>query len=468
MTKQLPETAAATIGAFIAHHPSSHPAEAVAFAQRAFLDTVGCMLLGAERPATRFALEAVMPWGEGDKPVIGTALTLPAPWAALVNGTSAHALDFDDWEDPGITHASASLVPAILAEAAPDTPASVLFDAYLVGLEVIMRIGEAVNMTHYELGWHTTNTLSVMGCAAACARLHRLDARTSMNAVSLSTSMMGGFTSQFGTTTKPMHAGLAAKSGIVAAQIAATGATAQAAVMESDAGFLNAMTKCTASELAERLALLGKPLSVLHLGMHNKKYPSCSCTHLVLEGCLMLREAHGLKPEDIAHVEGCISDIAFSVLPYGVPESGNEGLFSVPWCAAAALIDGKVTIETFSEASIRREDLRALAARVSVTQHPRFPGLAFHEDHPDITRITLVSGEVLEQPIAFPIGGPRRPLSNEELAEKFHACANSQIPRESAEATCALLLGQTTDWRLGALTSLVTHDEEQAKPMARV
>ena len=467
MAPRTRSTAAGTIGAFVVRHPSEHPDEAIAFAKRAFLDTIGCMLLGAEQPAARFALEAVETWGSGDRPIVGTTRSLPAPWAALVNGTSAHALDFDDWEDPGITHASASLVPAIMAQAEAHHTGATLFDAYLVGLEVIMRIGEAVNMTHYELGWHTTNTLSVLGCAAACARLRQFDETAAMNAISISTSMMGGFTSQFGTTAKPMHAGLAAKSGLVSAQVASVGATGQPAVLESGACFLNAMTKCQPEALAERLALLGKPLSVLRLGMHNKKFPSCSCTHLVIEGCMMLREKHDLKPDEIVHVEGCVSDIAFSVLPYGVPETSNEGLFSVPWCAAAALVDGKVTIGTFSEESIRRGDLRRMAERVSVTEHPRFPGLAFHEDHPDITRITLDSGEVLEQPIAFPIGGPNRPLSDEELSCKFHDCAANRITREDADAVCAMLLGRSTNWRLNDLITLVTRKADRSNSMSR-
>ena len=173
---------------------------------------------------------------------------------------------------------------------------------------------------------------------------------------------------------------------------------------------------------------------------------------------MILREKHQLKPEDIAHIEGCISDIAFSVLPYGVPENRAEGLFSVPWCAAAALVDGAVTIETFSPETLLRSDLRTLAAKVSVTQHPRFPGLAFHEDHPDVTRITLTSGEVLEQAIAFPIGGPNRPLSPDDLSAKFFSCSKDKISAPKAKGAHDLLMGQRTSWPVEQLMTMLTKE----------
>ena len=156
------------LGAFIATAPRGHTDLALGRARTAFLDTIGCMLLGAPSDPARIAREAIATWGLGNAVIAGTLLTTPAPWAALVNGTAAHAFDLDDYEDPGNTHPSAVLVPALLAQAADrQIDGAALLDAYIVGLEVIMRIREAVNYSHYNIGWHSTRTLGTIGAAAA-------------------------------------------------------------------------------------------------------------------------------------------------------------------------------------------------------------------------------------------------------------------------------------------------------------
>lgn len=413
------QTCAQQIGHYVSQGPLNHPQDAWESAQRAFVDTLGCMYLGANHPDTQTVLAMTRDWGAGDRPVIGTSERRPAPWAALVNGTSAHAYDFDDWEDPGITHGSAAIFPAVLAIADAATSIDAVLDAWSVGIEVIMRIGQAVNMTHYELGWHTTNTLGAIGAAAACARLTSLDQFAASNAISLSTSMAGGFTSQFGTTAKPLHAGLAAKTGVISASLAARGATAQPAIFEQDAGFLKAMTRATADQLSASLALLGTVHAISQYGLHIKRYPSCGCTHLVVEACQNIRAVHGIQFLDIAHVETVISDIARSVLPYGVPKNRTEALFSVPWCAAVALVDGSVGVESFQPETLKRQDLLELSARISVEEHPRSPGLAFHPDFPDRVKVYLKDGRFMTDSIAYPSGSPQRPLDRADLKAKF-------------------------------------------------
>ena len=412
-------TCAEVIANFVVHSPNTHPEEVWAHAKRAFADTIGCMYLGADHPDTQAVLTTVQSWGTGDSKVYGRPEKLPAPWAALVNGTSAHAYDFDDWEDPGITHTSAAIYPALLAITDDAVSLEAIWDAWIVGVEVLMRIGEAVNMTHYELGWHTTNTLAAIGAAAACARLMSLNETETSHAVSVSTSMIGGFTSQFGTTAKPLHAGLAAKTGILSASFAANNVTAQKAVFESDAGFLKAMTRASPDDLRGSLAHLGQTYAMLRYGLHIKNYPSCGATHLVIEACQNLRNRHQMKPSDVVGVETVISDIARSVLPYGVPKDRTEALFSVPWCATVALIDGDVGVASFQPDALSRSDLLDLAARVSVNEHPRSPGLAFHPDFPDAVTVHLKDGQSFSDRIAYPIGSPKRPLPHDDLRRKF-------------------------------------------------
>jgi len=426
------KTCAEQIALFIAQSSKTHPENIRQAARRAFADTLGCMYLGSRHPDTMTILSTVQPWGQGDKPVFGHEIRLPAPWAALVNGTSAHAYDFDDWEDPGISHGSAAIFPALLALADDDTSLESIEDAWIIGTEVIMRIGQAVNMTHYELGWHTTNTIGALGAAAACARLMSLDASKACHAISLSTSMIGGFTLQFGTTAKPMHAGLASKTGVMSASLAARNATAQKAVFEEDAGFLSAMTHATPAQLQEALTELGKNYAIAQFGLHIKKYPSCGGTHLVIEACQKIREKHQVSSADIASVDTSISDIAYSILPYRVPNNRTEALFSVPWCAAVALVDGDVGVPSFQPEALARPNLLDLSARISVNEHPRSPGVAFHPDFPDVVTVRLKDGQSFTETVSYPLGSPPRPLATSDLRSKF--LENMKLGKAPADA----------------------------------
>src|SRR5690606_38998749 len=208
-------------GAWLAAASGKWPHEAIVAARNAFMDTIGVAIPGAAEAATRKVFSTVRSWGEGPCTVIGSDVRLAAPWAALVNGTAAHALDFDDNFDPAKAHASAVLVPAILPLAEQeDTSGPASLEASLAGLPILRRLGQGLNPPPRTRGWHATATVAAGGGAAACAPLLRLGARETAFALSISTSRAGGFMSQFGTSTKPLHAGLAAKAGVLAASLA--------------------------------------------------------------------------------------------------------------------------------------------------------------------------------------------------------------------------------------------------------
>lgn len=176
------------------------------------------MIAGAGADVTRRTAAAIAGLGGGPCSALGSA-PMAAPWAAMINATAAHALDFDDYDFPAISHPSAVLVPALLAlgEERGSSGSDVL-DAYIVGYEAMACVGKADNMLRYQRGWHATATLGTLGAAVACARLARHDIQATAAALSIATSMAAGFKSQFGTMTKPLHAGLAAKIGILAAR----------------------------------------------------------------------------------------------------------------------------------------------------------------------------------------------------------------------------------------------------------
>ncbi|MGI9407782.1 MAG: MmgE/PrpD family protein, partial [Hyphomicrobiaceae bacterium] len=194
------EPAITQLARYVATGQPDYNADVRTTIRHALIDTLGCILAGAREPVARQTLETARNWGAGEAPVYGTGVHLPAPWAAMVNATAAHALEFDDWEVPGNTHPSAVLIPALLAAAASGehtVSGADIVDAYAMGFEVIARIGEAVNFEHYNDGFHSTATLGAIGAAGGVTRLMKLDAETTANALALSVSQAIGYACQF-------------------------------------------------------------------------------------------------------------------------------------------------------------------------------------------------------------------------------------------------------------------------------
>lgn len=280
MTASEPSNPLLAYGAWLATASGEWPHEAIVAARNAFMDTIGVTIPGAAETVTRKVFRTVRSWGEGPCTVIGADIRLAAPWAALVNGTAAHALDFDDNFDPAKAHASAVLVPAILALAEQEEASGLAcIDAYIAGLQIMGRVGQGLNPAHRNRGWHATATVGAVGAAAACARLLRLGEREAAFGLSISTSMAGGFMSQFGTSTKPLHAGLAAKAGVLAASLARRGVDAGLATLDGPTGMNRLMVGPDLEELRAALtrvehgqtlrfetASVGQPLLILRAG----------------------------------------------------------------------------------------------------------------------------------------------------------------------------------------------------------
>ena len=384
---------------------------------------------------TQAALETAAAWGAGAAAVVGTAQGLPPPFAALVNGASAHALDLDDYDEPANSHPSAVLFPALLALLAErERPGSDLLDAYVLGLEIIQRLGEALNMSHYNLGWHSTATLGSLGAAAACARLQGLDAIRTANALSLATSMATGYVSQIGSQAKPIQAGLAAKNGVLAAGLATAGVTGNAKVLDGPVSLASRMVEPGQADFGPALARLGRPWSIEAHGLAVKAYPSCGYTHRTIDGALALRRDHGLTVADIASAELSLPDFHLAILPFQVPETGTQGLFSPAWCAAVAFSRGKVTVEDFAEDALADPALRDLAARIVVSGRvPKDRSRNLDPEDPDRISVVLRDGQVLETAVPLPLGAAAKPLTAAQLEAKFFNCATRRVSRARAE-----------------------------------
>jgi 2-methylcitrate dehydratase PrpD len=352
------------LGEFVA--AGAPPASARERAAAAVLDTIGVTLAGAVEPAARIVQDTIREEGTGHFVVVGTPLGASAANAAFANGTAAHALDYDDMCFVSLAHPSAPLVAGGLAAAElAAAPGRSLLDGYVVGFEIEARLGLAMNPRHYERGWHCTSTLGAVGAAAAASRVLGLDPVRAGHALAIAASEACGLKENFGTMVKPLHAGLAARNGIVAALLARRGLTASDRALDGPQGFLAAMDSRLPS-IDGHIADLGSRWEILDTGITVKLYPSCAGTHPTLDALLDLRRREGFAAGDVDRVDVLVDSITPTVLIYERPGSGLEAKFSLPFCAAAAIVDGRVGIYTFDVARLSDPAIVEMMPRIAM------------------------------------------------------------------------------------------------------
>lgn len=414
------------------------PPEALAAVRRATLDSLGVMLAGAGEAAARAVREVAR--AEGGAPlctVVGTALRTSPTWAALANGTAGHAHDFDDTSFALMGHPSVPLLAALLAagEAEMAEGAAVAL-AYVVGFEVDAAIGTAVNPEHYQRGWHATATIGTLGAAAAVARLLGLDAGQTRHALGVAASLASGLKANFGTMTKPYHAGQAAWNGVLAARLAREGFTASEPALEGEQGYLSAFGGGTAERLERALDGLGRRWHLIESRIAVKPYPSCAQTHAAVESVLELRARHGLTAGDVAEIEVGVHRLTTGILLYPQPATPLERKFSLQFCAAAALAEGRLDVASFADDEIRNPEVLVLMPRVKMVVD-RELGEDFARRAWSRVRIRLTDGRVVETPLRGAAGHPDRPLSDDALRAKFFGCASAVVGRDEAEGIAA-------------------------------
>jgi 2-methylcitrate dehydratase PrpD len=409
------------------------PAPAVEAARRAILDCLGVMLAGSIDPPARI-IQAVAE-AEGGAPlatVVGTGRRTGAVWAALANGTAAHALDFDDTNFAMLGHPSAPVLAAALAAgelALADGRAVV--HAFLLGFEVETTLAEAMNPAHYEHGWHATCTLGTIGAAAAAARLLGLDPDQTQMALAVAASQASGLKENFGTMTKPFHAGHAARSGVLAALLAREGFTASHQAIEGPQGYLQVLG---AGDLRmDRLGTLGAPWKILTTGVAVKPYPSCACTHSIIDSALEMYRVHGVRADQVAEVTVGVTPQVPRILIHSSPSTGLEGKFSGEYAAAAALATGRVGISTFTDEQVQEPAVRALMGRVRLVVDPSIPS---EREQTMWTRMRVRLTDSREVEIApRPVPGhPAHPMTMDALREKFTECAALVLPDDRVES----------------------------------
>jgi 2-methylcitrate dehydratase PrpD len=417
---------------------SAPPPEARARAAIALLDTVGVTLAGASEPASLIVRNAVAAEGGGACGVFGTSVRASTSGAALANGTAAHALDYDDMCFVSLAHPSAPLVPAVLAAAESERLGGrAVLDAYVVGFEIEARLGALMNPRHYQRGWHCTSTLGTVGAAAAVSRLLGLEQAAAGHAIAIAASAASGLKENFGTMVKPLHAGLAAHNGILAALLARGGMTASELALDGPQGFLRAMDS-EGTALDDAIADLGGRWELLDSGITVKLYPSCAGTHPSLDAIFDLRRREGFTAEEVERIEVDVDSIVPTILIYERPATGLEAKFSLPFCAAAAVVCGRVGIDTFDAESLANPQVRSLMSRVAMRVDPSLDAGAPPLTHARV-HVRLRNGRVLTQEARGARGYPEWPASDGDLDAKFLACARRALTESAAERALGLL-----------------------------
>jgi 2-methylcitrate dehydratase PrpD len=432
---------------FVATHPSQGwDAGVEREAHRTLLNWVGCAI-GASRHATvEAALAAVRELAPGAQAsILGRAERVDIASAALLNGITSHTFDFDDTHLKTIIHPAGPVAAAALAVAEHGGASGrALVDAVVLGIDVSCRVGNAIYPDHYDRGWHITGSTGMLGAAAACARLLGLDADRTTMALGIAASQPVGVREQFGTMTKPFHVGGAARAGLVSALMAKHGYTASARALEAPRGLAQTYsTKCDWAEIGDALG------ARFEISFNTYKPFACGIViHPCIDGCIQLRAAHALSPADIDRVDLKVHSLVLELTGKRSPRTGLEGKFSVFHACAAGIVFGQAGEAEFADAIVSRPDVIALAERIRATVDD-----TIGEAAADVT-VTCKDGRRLHVFVGKAIGSLERPMSDADLAHKFHGLVDPVLGAARADQLIERCATLSASPDLGAFTAL--------------
>jgi len=453
----MPEADARTISQVIADYITGFDLKAVPpavidRARIAFIDTIGVMLAGSHEEVAHIIVEMVK--AEASAPqatVVGSSLRASAQLAALANGVAAHAMDYDLTYISG--QAIAAVVPAVLPLAEMnEATAADMIAAYIIGAEIGGRVTRSNFKASSVGGWHTTGMVGVIAAAAAAARLLNVPATAIPNVVGISTSLASGITANFGTMTKPLHAGNAARAGIIAALLGKQGFTASASAFEAPSGYFNTFGRGLDVSL-EPFKDLGSRFDLVSSRFDLKAYPCGGLTHTSIEAALELRSKVGVRLSDIKAIHCFVTRNAGQRAGTQYPTTVEAAKFSVSYLVPYALIHGAPKIAAFSEKALADERVRTLAKTVTASVDPELgPGT---DGSPARIRITLADGRVLEQRNDYASGSTRRPMTAAQIEDKFLDCAVQAVSTDVAKKILTMLNALPAQRSLAELWSLL-------------
>ena len=432
------------VASFVANAHADHlPADVMALGKKSILDGLGLALSGAVAPSGKLVRRHLdeLSLGAGAATVIGGGRKVAPRFAAFANGVGIHADDYDDTQLAVakdrvyglLTHPTAPALPAALAmgEYTGASGRDVML-AYHLGVEVECKIAEAIHPRHYQTGFHATATCGTFAAAAASACLLKMNTEMTCRALSIAGSQSAGLRENFGTMTKPFHAGRSSESGVAAAQFALLGWSATDKILEAPRGFFMA-----AGGGYDRDAIwhkLGAPWTFASPGISIKPHPSGSLTHPGMTEMARLIHQHGIKAADVAGVRVGTNSNMPNALIHHRPQDELQAKFSMEFCMAILLLEGKAGLREFTDETVLRPDVQAMIAKVAFVVDPRAEAAGFNKMTTYID-IHLNNGSTISGMADFGKGSPANPMSFDEVAAKFRDCASyaSVVPAVADE-----------------------------------
>jgi len=447
------ETLTRSLGTFVSElRLAAVPADALSVVHTGFADCVGTLIAGSVEEPPKLLQQALAP-PAGDATLYLVGPRVPAPEAAWINGTAAHALDYDDVALRG--HPSTVLVPAILAEGESlGATGAQLATAYVAGYEVWADLQRRDPGQHHEKGWHPTGIFGAIAAAAACASLRGLSPDKATQAIALGASQSAGLVANFGTMTKPFHAGRAAHAGVISARLAAAGFTSSPDALEHPLGFLAATSpKGEVDRTSPTEA--GRAWNILSLGLSVKKYPLCYCTHRAIDGTLDLLRERKVRAEEVKSVTVSTSRRNATILRNARPQTGLEAKFSMQFAMASSIVAGRVGLAELTDDFVQRKEIQGLLPKVKVEPDdridPQRPGASPY----DVVVIETADGRRLESArIVDERGSPQIPLTSDELWAKFKDCLAVGNPKLAARTIFDALMSLEHQPGVAALSGL--------------
>ena len=417
------------------------PDEAIKVAKKCLVDTMGVALAGSKQPEAGILGELVKDFGgKPEAGVIASGFKTSAPLAAFANGTMAHALDYDDISTKFLAHPSVNLVPAILALGETKRiSGKEALASYVIGFEVGANLGSIMGMTFFGRGWHATSILGSVGAAGAASKILELGVQETRVALGIAASLAGGLKINFGSMTKPLHAGNAARNGILAAILAEKGFTANESVFEGPNGFCEVYTG-TECDLKNLGGTIGKIWYIVSPGVKFKPYPCCGSVIACADAILELKRKYNILPNEVTEIECRVSPLMIKTgSSIHSPKTGQEGRFSLEYDMAIAIMDGELSLKQYTDEKVNSPTAQELMKKVKIT----FPeGIGMGMEEPQEVVVKLKNGRQYACKVEKHKGTAENPLTDEELFSKFRDCASLVLSPEGIEEVLHMV------WRL--------------------
>ena len=408
-------------------------------AKEHLLDGFATMLAGAAEDASQRIDDYLRSFlSRPEATVIGSPMKVNAQYAALANGIRGHVLDYDDAQLATLrsrpygqlTHPTTPVLAAALALAEKINATGLeLLTAYIVGVEVACRLADAIHPDHYLKGFHPTGTIGAFGATAACAHLLKLDSIRTRWALGIAGTLASVLRAHRGTMTKSLNAGHAAENGVVAATLAKTGFSASTDIFDDPMGYFAAACH---GMVERKLIKFGSPYFLVNPGIAIKIYPCAGVLHPALDAIIDLVKEHDLQSTDVQRIRVSLGPDAALPLVYASPRTALEGKFSLSFSAAVALVYRRAGLEQYKDATLLDQNITAVMKRVELVQKPRLRSVGNLGCQAEI-EIQLNNRKIYRKRATVAKGHPKKPLTREEIQDKFHQCAGERIPGERAK-----------------------------------